>query len=138
MRLSTKFILWVLVFAFGIVALAAVSNLISPGNTNFPVYNSMFVVFFIIFLGAVSSAQVFNVQRRRRRRGIKPSCEALQPFVGKRCKITNSGAGGFSMTGVVESAQGKWLAMQTGKPGKQKLHMLNTDYIMYIREKSGK
>jgi len=135
MRLSTKLILWFLVFAFGIVALYTAASYISPTNTNFAVYNSVFVVFFIVFLGIYSSAQVFRVQRRRRRRGIKPSCEALQPFVGKRCKITNSGAGGFSMTGVVESAQDKWLAMQTGKPGKQKLHVLNTDYIMRIREK---
>ena len=135
MRLSTKLILWVLVFACGIVALAAVASLISPDTSSFAVYNPIFIMFFVIFLGAISSAQVFRVQRRRRRRGIKPSCEALQPFVGKRCKITNSGAGGFSMTGMVESAQGKWLAMQTGKPGKQKLHMLNTDYILCIEEK---
>jgi len=135
MRLSTKLILFFLVFAFGIVILSVVANYISPTNTNFAVYNPIFIVFFIVFLGVYSSAQVFRLQRRRRRRGIKPSCEALQPFVGKHCKITNSGAGGFSMTGVVESAQGKWLAMQTGKPGKQKLHMLNVDYIMRIREK---
>jgi len=137
MRLSTKLILWFLVFALGVGVLAAVANLISTDDTsNFPVYNSIFIVFFVIFLGVYSSAQVFRLQRRRRRRGIKPSCEALQPFVGKRCKIMNSGAGGFSMTGVVESAQGKWLAMQTGKPGKQKLHILNTDYIMRIQEKT--
>jgi len=135
MRLSTKFLLFFLLFAFGIVVLSAAANLISSGDSSFAVYNPIFIVFFIIFLGAISSSQVLRVQRRRRRRGIKPSCEALQTFVGKRCKITNSGAGGFSMTGVVESAQGKWLAMQTGKPGKQKLHMLNTDYIMRIQEK---
>ena len=135
MRLSTKLILWSLGFVFAIVVLFAIANLISPDGSYFAIYNPIFIMFFIIFLGAISSAQVFRVQRRRRRRGIKPSCEALQPFVGKRCKITNSGAGGFSMTGMVESAQGKWLAMQTGKPGKQKLHMLNTDYIMRIREK---
>jgi len=135
MRLSTKFILWFLVIAIGIGVLSAAAYLINPTNTNFAVYNPIFIVFFIIFAGIYSSTQVFRVQRRRRRRGIKPSCEALQPFVGKRCKIMNSGAGGFSMTGVVESAQGKWLAMQTGKPGKQKFHVLNTDYIMRIQEK---
>jgi len=135
MRLSTKLILWFLVFACAIVVLAAVANIISPDTSSFAAYNPIFIVFFVIFLGSFSSAHVFRVQRRRRRRGIKPSREALQPFVGKRCKITNSGAGGFSMTGVVESAQGKWLAMKTGQPGKQKLHMLNTDYIVRIREK---
>jgi len=135
MRLSTKILLWFLALAFAIVVLAAAANLISPDGSNFYIYNPIFIVFFVIILGAISSAQVFRLQRRRRRRGIQPSCEALQPFVGKRCKITNSGAGGFSMTGVVESAQGKWLAMRTGKPGRQKFHMLNTDYIMRIREK---
>jgi len=135
MRLSTKLILCFLVFVFAIGVFTMAANLISSGNSTFAVYNPIFIVFFVVFLGAISSSQVFRVQRRRRRRGIKPSCEALQPFVGKRCKIMNSGAGGFSMTGVVESAQGKWLAIQTGKPGKQKLHMLNTDYIMRIQQK---
>ena len=135
MRLSTKLVLFFLLFAFAIVIFSAAASYISSTDTNVPVFNSFFIVFFVIFLGAYSSTQVSRLQRRRRRRGIKPSCEALQPFVGKRCKITNSGAGGFNMTGVVESAQGKWLAMQTGRPGKQKLHMLNTDYIMCIRER---
>jgi len=135
MRLSTKLILVFLLFAFGIAVISAAAYFINPADTSFAVYNPIFIMFFVIFLGIYSSAQVFRLQRRRRRRGIRPSCEALQPLIGKRCKITNSGAGGFSMTGVVESAQGKWLAMQTGKPGKHKLHMLNTDYIMRIREK---
>jgi len=57
--------------------------------------------------------------------------ESLQQFIGKQCTILLSGMGGSSTKGVVQSVDGNWLAVDTGKG----IAMINADYIIRIQQK---
>jgi len=57
--------------------------------------------------------------------------ESLQQFVGKQCTILLSGMGGSNTKGVVQSVEGNWLAVDTGKG----ISMINADYIIRIQQK---
>jgi len=99
-------------------------------------YWIIFIVFFCVIIPAIY-AQRQEQQRHimrtiRKRKGARLMSEALQRYVGKTCVIYYSSSG---VTGIVKSIDGCWLTIDSGKPGKEKINMINTDYITRIQEK---
>ena len=101
--------------------------------------NVIFFSSFFIFIILMSYwtyhhyTQALLVRRRRKqRKGGTFMSEALQAFVGKECVITISAVSGGTVIGTVKSVNDSWLTLEGSKSGET--NMVNTDYIMRIRE----
>ena len=63
--------------------------------------------------------------------------EALQCYLGKKCvgkKCTIMLSNGEGAAGVVKSVEEGWLTIEVGVPGKEKIDMINTNYMIRIQE----
>ena len=91
------------------------------------------IILMVIYEQRQTMQQIRMRQIKKRRKGANPMSEALQRYVGKKCVVFISNGSGVA--GIVKSVEESWLAIDAGKPGKEKINMINTDYIMRIEEK---
>jgi len=64
--------------------------------------------------------------------GEASQCYLEKKCVGKKCTVMLSN--GEGTTGIVKSVEEGWLMIEVGTPSKEKIDMINTDYIIRIQE----